>query len=200
MDKKTQTIETYNATALEMAKKFKDLGARVVDIDKGFSLVKKQNPAVLEIGCGDGRDASEILKRTNDYIGVDISSSMILIASKYVSRGNFVIADIEQYTFPSNLDLIFSFASLLHSDKEALREIFKAVYDALNDSGIFYVSLKYGEYGEVTKVDEFGTRTYYLYSPEDLTKISENLFEIIEEDIYELRGQKWFTIIFKKIV
>ena len=35
-----------------------------VDLEETFNLVGKKNPKVLEIGCGNGRDAREIIKRT----------------------------------------------------------------------------------------------------------------------------------------
>ena len=68
MKKKQQTIETYNATAENMAKKFSDIGTRVEDIIQVFSYIQKDIPKVVEIGCGNGRDASEILKHTPNYL------------------------------------------------------------------------------------------------------------------------------------
>jgi len=68
MDKKQQTIDTYNATAEQMAVKFSDLGPRMSDIQRAFSYVMKFAPRVMEIGCGNGRDAQEILKHTDQYL------------------------------------------------------------------------------------------------------------------------------------
>ncbi|HVU75525.1 MAG TPA: class I SAM-dependent methyltransferase [Candidatus Paceibacterota bacterium] len=194
MNKKEQTIATYNATAGEMAKKFRGIGARVADIEKAFSFVGAEDPQVLEIGCGDGRDAQEILKRTKRYLGIDISSAMVSEAKRYAPEGRFEVADVESYEFPSGLDVIFSFASLLHSDKDAVRSVLARAHEALNDNGIFYISLKHDEYGEVTKTDEFGTRTYYMYSPELIEELAGDAYETAYKDEQELRGQRWFTI------
>ena len=71
---KHQTIDTYNKTARAHSQKFEDYGAREDDVERAFSYINRQNPKVVEIGCGDGRDAVEILKRTNDYVGVDLST------------------------------------------------------------------------------------------------------------------------------
>lgn len=198
IDKKTQTINTYNTTASAMAKKFDNIGARVDDIEKGFSFLQKNNPKVLEIGCGNGRDAKEILKHTNNYLGVDISKEMIKLAREYVPKGHFEVADIENYKFSNNIDLIFSFASLLHSSKEDIKNILNRAYLSLEDSGIFYISLKYAKYHKEDKTDEFGTRTYYFYTPEDIKKLSGDQYKVLYEGIQNLRGQKWFTIILQK--
>lgn len=102
MNKKQQTIDTYNATAGLMAEKFTGIGARVNDIIQAFSYVQKFAPKVVEIGCGNGRDAEEILKHTPDYLGMDVSSEMIRLAQKHLpeATNSFVVADVEGFEFP----------------------------------------------------------------------------------------------------
>ncbi len=198
MNKKEETIATYNATAPEMAKKFRGIGARIADIERGLALVGKENPNTLEIGCGDGRDAKEIVKRTDKYTGIDASSSMIDIARKYVPEGTFQVADIEEYVFPPRLDLVFAFASLLHADKENVRNILGRMRASLHTGGIAYISLKCGEYHEETRTDEFGTRTYYFYTPQLIKELAGESYSVVFEETMELRGQKWLTIVLRK--
>ena len=102
MTKKEQTIDTYNNNAQGFANKFDGMGARIHDIEATLALVPKENPNVLEIGCGNGRDAVEICKQTKNYAGLDISRKLIGLARKKVSRGRFEVADIETYTFPKH--------------------------------------------------------------------------------------------------
>lgn len=123
MSKKQQTIDSYNNSAQSLASKFDKQGARIANIEEVFDLVDKTNPVVLEIGRGNGRDAQEIVKRTNNYLGVDISSELIKIAEQNVPNGKFQIADFESYDFPENLDIVFAFASLIHADKDHFSSI-----------------------------------------------------------------------------
>lgn len=197
MDLKKQTIETYNESVGALAKKFANFGPRVKDVKRGFSYVQKGNPSVLEIGCGYGREAGEILKLTDQYLGIDISGEMIKMARGKVPNGNFTVADIEDYIFPKHLDIIFSFASLLHSDKEHLQSILNRAYEALNQGGIFYISSKYDKYHSEVQNDEFGTRVYYYYTPDDIKKL-DTRYTVVWEDKHEHGGQNWFTIILKK--
>lgn len=198
MNKKEQTVATYNATALSMAKKFHNLGARTSDISETFKLIDKKNPVVFEIGCGSGRDAAEICKYTKNYLGIDISEKFVEIARKEAPEGLFKVADVENYTFPQELDIIFAFASLLHVPKESLRKVLKQGYEALNTGGVIRISLKYSDtYQEVTKEDEFGIRTYFFYSQTDMRELLEK-FTIIKNEINDLRGQKWLEILAKK--
>jgi tRNA G46 methylase TrmB len=63
MDKKNETIQTYDENAESMARKFNNIGVREEDLERFFDLVEnKDSPSVIEIGCGNGREAEEILK------------------------------------------------------------------------------------------------------------------------------------------
>ncbi len=196
---KLETLNSYNKGAKSLAEKFDSIGSRANDIKKAFSYFNdKRNLKVVEIGCGNGRDAKEIIKYTNDYLGVDFSEKLIEIAKQNVPETNFKIADIEEFSFPDNVDIIFSFASLLHSDKNKIKIIFERARNALNKGGIFYISLKYGGYHKETKNNSFGTRTYYFYTPELIARLTGDLYEVINKEYQSLRGQKWFTMVLRK--
>jgi len=198
MDNKTQTINTYNNSAQSLAKKFDSLGARTNDIKETLELVKIVTPHVLEIGCGNGRDAEEIVKFTDNYLGIDISEKLVELSRQKVSKGSFEVADIENYKFPKGLDVIFAFASLIHVPRESLQKILTDAYLALNDNGVMRLSMKYSDdYRETTKEDEFGIRTYYLYSKNDIEDLAVG-FIVFRNELNDLRGQKWLEIILQK--
>ncbi len=199
MDKKEQTIDTYDKSAQMLADKFDSLGSRLDDIKESFSLVNKTNPFVLEIGCGNGRDAKEIVELTNNYIGLDISEKLIELARRKVPKGTFAVADIENYNLPHGLDIIFAFASLIHVPKESLRKIIADSLLALNNNGVLRLSMKYADsYKEITKEDEFGIRTYYLYSEKNMQELAAG-FVIVKNKLNDLRGQAWLEIILQKL-
>ena len=195
MDKKIQTIDTYNKSAQALEKKFDDLGARIFDIEEVFKLLDKVNNKVVEIGCGNGRDAEEIIKRTNDYVGIDISTELIKLAQKKVPKGKFLVADVTSFEFPEKIDIVFAFASLIHVNKEDLINVLDKIHKSLNSKGILRMSMKYSdEYKEVTKEDEFGVRTYYHYSKNDIKELAYK-FHLVKNDENDLRGQKWIEIL-----
>ena len=201
MDKKQQTIDVYNATAESMTKKFAGFNVRTADISHAFSYIQKDIPKVVEIGCGNGRDAREILRYTSDYLWMDISGEMIRLAKESLpeAASKFVVADVEEFEFPQWIDIIFSFASLLHTPREKLQKVLWEMLLALNPGGIAFISLKHSDvYEEFTKTDEFWTRTYYYYCPQDILDISGDKYSWHKVDHQNLRGQKWFTIILWK--
>jgi SAM-dependent methyltransferase len=198
MDKKRQTMETYDRSAAALAEKFNAVGVRGDDVTRAFSYLSVKNPKVLEIGCGNGRDAVEILKHTSDYLGVDYSQGLLDIARQYVPNARFERADVEEYNFPSGLDAIFAFASLLHSNKETLGEVLNRAYQTLNEDGIFFISLKKGTYTEETKNEEYGTRTFYYYEPKDIRELVAGRYKVVHENVQTLRGQDWLEMILQR--
>lgn len=199
MNNKTQTLQTYNNQAAAMAAKFGAIGVRSADIQKGFSYLHQENPFVLEIGCGSGRDATEILKHTNQYLGMDASVEMLKLAQEANPEAHFVLADIEAFEFPTSIDLIFAFASLLHSDREAVREIFGRAKAVLKPGGIYYISLKEAsEYQEVQVEDQFGTRTFYYYTPTLIQELAGTGYQTVWEDHQKIGTQDWFTLVLKR--
>jgi SAM-dependent methyltransferase len=198
MDAKWQTVDTYNRSAEALARKFNAIGGRVENIDKVFSLIAKERPFAFEIGCGNGRDAAEILKRTDRYLGIDISEKMIGLARVQAPGGAFEVADIESYEVPEGIDAAFSFASLLHSDKAAVSGVFARVHAALSGGGLFFVSLKNAPYQERVQIDEFGTRTFYYYALDDIRELAGEGFKLLWQDEPVHGRQKWADVLLQK--
>ena len=88
------TLETYNRAAKGYAEKFAGVGNRVAHINAAFKASGKENPAVLEIGCGDGRDALEICRLTKQYLGIDPAKEMIVLAREKVPTGRFNVVGV----------------------------------------------------------------------------------------------------------
>ena len=199
MSTKEQTVGTYNAQAAALAKEFNDTGARTQDMEKAFGFFPSAGDLrVLEIGCGNGRDAAEIVKHTAHYIGMDIAEELLKIARTNMPTATFVLGDIETYAFPATLDVIFAFASLLHSPQEQVLDVLRHAHAALVDGGIFYISLKEGEYREHTKHEAYGPRTFYYYTPQLIEELAGKGYETVLTERQHLRNQDWFTIALRK--
>jgi hypothetical protein len=61
------------------------------------------------------------------------------------------------------------------------------------------MSLKFGEYQEDTRTDEFGTRTYYYYTPEIIEELAGDKFQTVFEERKNLRNQEWFSVVLQKL-
>jgi len=196
---KAQTVDTYNASAETIAAKFDQMGSRIADVRKAFSYVTAEKPRVVEIGCGNGRDAEAVLQCTDSYVGFDISEKMIALARAKVPHATFEVADTETYAFPKGPDVVLFFASLLHSPKEAVRSILANVRESLTDGGIILLSLKEADaYREETVEETIGTRTFYLYTPAVIQEAAGDGYETVHESHQDKGRWKWFTLILRK--
>lgn len=194
-----KTIQSYDRYASELAEKFDKLGPRVNDIKKIFSLSKKKNPRVLELGCANGRDAIEIIKYSSNYTGVDASGELLKIAKKRLPQGKFICREFHRLNFPDkSFDIVIEFASIMHYGKDDLEKIFHNIHRWLNIDGLLLISMKQGKYSKFMSRG-FGERKQYSYEINDIEKMTKGLFKIIDIGQQNLRGQDWFTIILEKI-
>jgi predicted TPR repeat methyltransferase len=195
-----QTIDTYNKSAKELADYFRGIGSRVNDIELGLRLAGNPKAAkVIEIGCGDGRDARAIVERSDSYIGFDISSELIKLAREYVPTAKFEVADAVTFDYPGGQDVVFAFASLLHLDREELQKVFLAVTEALRSGGVFYMSLKYApEYQEYIKEDSYGRRLFYLYDEKTIQSLAGTDYKQVYIKRQTHGKTEWLEIAFRK--
>lgn len=192
------TVATYNLAADSYSEKFAGIGARTGDIKKAFETCGKENPKVLELGCGDGRDAGEICRLTNNYKGIDISDALIAIAKKKLPELDFEVANMEAFDFTEPVDIIFAFASLLHVDKDHFKVILDKAHEALSDGGVFYISVKYGPYkGAQVVTDQHGDRTFYFYEESDIRELATK-YAIVETRKVSIGSTPWLDVMLQK--
>jgi SAM-dependent methyltransferase len=189
MSKNQKTIEAYNRNAQFYANKFDSYGVRTGDIDRALKLNKSTLNKVLELGCGNGRDAQYIISRVgaDNYIGIDASKGLIDLAKKKVPEGEFQTKDMryidvsfqKNWQAPDTSGIIISFASVLHLKHGELEEMINKCHKWLKIGGILYISTKYGGYREL-EIENLGDKKYYYpYKPEDIIGMAGGAFETV---------------------
>lgn len=194
-----ETVATYNKAAEAYKDRYTAMGARVEDVDRGFSFCETDTPFVVEVGPGNGREAAVIVSRSGKYLGIDISDAMVQLARDRLPDVEFVVGDIATYALTSDVDIIFAFASLLHLSRDAMTLVLDKCVNSLRPGGVLYISLKRRQrYCDEVKVDSHGPRHFYYYSKRDILAIKPNTLECIHYDEQRHADEDWFTIVFKK--
>lgn len=197
-----ETLATYNRHPSEFAAYFRGIGPRVKYIEQALNFAGKSDGSadVLEIGCGDGRDAVEIVKRTKTYKGIDYSVGLIGLAKETLPDIDFKVCDMRTFTYPEeSYDVVFSFASLLHMPKEDVRALIQKIALSLRKGGVFFVSLKYApEYKKLWKEDAQGMRQFYLYNPELITALSVGYLKVVDTSRSMVGQTQWFEMVLQK--
>lgn len=119
--------ETFNADMLSIVERF------LVHIpDKG---------AILDLGCGSGRDSGYFVARGYEVYGIDGSEKMIEHARRILGD-RAVLTTFDAYSSDKLFDGIWASASLLHVPYEELPDIISKYRDMLGVGGVFYMSFK----------------------------------------------------------
>ena len=196
-----QTIETNNKSEEKLAEYFKGVGPRTEHIELALELagVSDGSGHVVEIGCGDARDAEEIIPRVASYIGFDPSTEMLRIARKRLPNTQFVLADSLSFEYPTQLDVVFAFASLIHSGPDTNRLAIARIKNALRVGGIAMINVRIRDvYSFETQTDQFGTRVYYYYTPELLAELAGPDFTIARESQFQIGTNTWLTLALRR--
>ena len=91
---------------------------------------------------------------TFEVVGIDFSPKMIDMARQLVPRGSFHIMDIEELDFPEeSFHGAWANCSLLHIPKLKIANIFQKIHMILMPKGLFYLSVKQNQEGEVFEPD-----------------------------------------------
>jgi SAM-dependent methyltransferase len=134
------TLEFYRRNAESYAAWAKGPSARLI----GFLGLLAEGGSILELGCGSGSHAAEMLARGFVLRATDGSPEMAEIASR---RLNHPVATMrfDELTESDAYDGVWASACLLHVPKADLAGILMRIYRALKARGVFYASYKAGE-------------------------------------------------------
>lgn len=108
----------------------------------GFEkLLLKQLPpgaSILELGCGTGHLARQLLQRGFRVNALDGSEAMLQYARQNAPEGHFTLGDVRSFRFPPQFHGVLSTGTLNHVMTLAdLTEVFRNAHEALLDNGLF---------------------------------------------------------------
>jgi ubiquinone/menaquinone biosynthesis C-methylase UbiE len=178
------TVDAYN----KIAKEFNTRNSAIV-YGKEYQTFKEligSGNKIIEIGCGTGRDAEELVKLGFDYTGIDASEGMLEIAQEKVKEGKFKIGDFYTLDFlPETFDGFWAAASFLHVPKKDMDIVLSEAYRILKNRGVGFISLKQKtlmDEGVIKETKAGGIERYFaFYEKNEFKNILErNKFEVID--------------------
>ncbi|KAL8241760.1 hypothetical protein R6Q59_012062 [Mikania micrantha] len=155
---------TYSCAIFES----EDEDLKTAQMRKISSLIKKakveKHHDVLDIGCGWGGFAIELVKQTGcKYTGITLSKEQIKYAESKVKEANlqdhitFLLCDYRQLP-NTKYDRIISCEAIEHFGHEYYEEFFRCCESALTDDGIFvlqFISVQDAKYDEFRRTPGF---------------------------------------------
>lgn len=179
----------------------------------------KETPTkkILEIGCGQGRDATHFSQVGYEVDAFDISENAIKFVNQIKEIMNFTnlnafVHDIEKpLPYPSEyFDFVYSNLALQFFDLSSLDKIFQNTVKLMKKNSMFLFSTKkkgdkYYQFGKKISDDAFEHQgiVRYFYDSETLKNILSNHFDVIQidSDIHtnlDSSVSVWWKILVKK--
>ena len=192
-----ETINYYNQNAVRFT--VETVQVNFESTQKRFVGKLPAGAAILDFGCGSGRDTKYFLSQGYQVDAVDGSAELCRLAGEYtgVNVKNMLfheLAEVERY------DGIWACSSILHLPPEELADVMRKMVTALKHNGIIYASFKYGTFaGErngryFTDMTE-DTFAYFIKQIKNV-KIEE---QWITSDVRpEWSDEKWLNLILRK--
>jgi SAM-dependent methyltransferase len=175
------TLEFYRRNAASYAAWPKAPSTRL----SAFLGMLPQGGSILELGCGAGNHAAEMLARGFVVRATDGSPEMAEEASKRLNHPVEAMR-FDQLDEHDAYDGVWASACLLHVPRDELAGILTRIHRALTSQGVFYASYKIGE---GAGRDSLGR--YYNYpSPEWLqaTYAAAGTWQTLKSDTSEIKG------------
>ena len=95
---------------------------------------------VLDIGCGEGKDAIYLAEKGYDVTAFDITENGIRKTKKLASERNVevnaFIADINDFEIEEKFDIIYSTGTIQYLDDDKIDAFFEKVKNMTNDNGL----------------------------------------------------------------
>lgn len=140
---------------------------------------KKVKGPILEVGCGTGRIYLELLKKSLDVYGFDISKAMIerLKEKANNKKLKLKVADMKSFKYPFKFNLIIvPFRTfLLNTSQEDQIKTLKNIYIHLKKGGRLILNFYYPDPALLSQTPDLkknsGTGTYFSDKPNQITRM-----------------------------
>ena len=195
MDKTLSYYNTNTSSFIESTQ-----SVQMTEAWNRFTLKLAPSSLILDFGCGSGRDTKYFLEHGFKVDATDGSSELCAAASKFTG---ITVRQVlfQNWKSEQKYNGIWACSSILHLNKQELKQVIVNLKDALLPSGIFYTSFKYGNFEGVRNGRYFTDMTESSFT-ELINEVSG--LEIIEEWITSdvrpgKKEEKWLNVILKKI-
>ena len=192
-------IEYYNKYASkifeetveeEVAEKFRDEFLSYLD----------EGDAILDLGCGSGRDSLDFYERGYDVTPLDGAEEMCRLAEVHTDL-EVLCEKYEDMDFDDAFEGVWAREAFIHVPKDEIAGVLQKVREALTRKGVFYTCVSEGEF------EGFSGELYYSdYEKEELEEILTDcgfkvleIWEVRDDDVrrgYE--GKGWIHVLAQK--
>ncbi len=195
------SIDYYNRFASEYYEK--TVNVTMQEQLKQFMELLPIGGAVLDLGCGSGRDSLFLVEEGFDVTSLDGAKKMCELAQIHVGQ-EVLNLTYDQLDFNEVFDGIWACASLVHEDPDKLSVTLQRVFDCLKSEGVMYMSFRYGDF-----IGFNSDINFYAYTEDTFHSVLEQCREkqnieiidvfITKDSRQEFLDNEWINIYIRKL-
>lgn len=195
--KKNQTIQYYDQNATDFVENTRNVDFHVIQDE--FLRKLPEGAAILDLGCGSGRDTKYFLEHGYQVNAIDGSAELCALASEYTGIPVRCLL-FQEWNEREVYDGIWACSSLLHLSYGELDEVLYRIENALRPQGILYMSFKHGVFE-----GERNDRYFLDFTEEKMDQLLKNhtglrlLRSFYTEDVRPDRKEEWLNLFLQKI-
>ncbi len=193
-DEEEITKKSYDKHGRAWARKYKDEEF----YKKEYSKLKSLLPGgrVIDIGCGSGRDAKVLIGLGYDYVGVDISDTLLDICKQKLPKAEFLKSSVYDLSFSDKFDGFWCTAVLLHVPHARIDEAMVSIESVIRPGAVGFLTIKDGAGEELEDFEIEGenlTRFYAYWSRDDFEDVlKKHQFKIVDYNYRPVNSrQQW---------
>ncbi|MEK7465467.1 MAG: class I SAM-dependent methyltransferase [Patescibacteria group bacterium] len=182
------TLESYENLALTRSKVINSTPFNRDFWRPEFEKFRKLLPAgrVLDIGCGNGREALLFMDAGYEYTGIDLSQGMLTEARQLAPQAKFLNMNMYNLAFPADrFDGIWNCCTLFHAPKSRVHSALREVRRISRKGAIAFFVVKAGN-GE-RMVEDFrggNERLFSFYNEMEFADLLEaHGFDVLESSL-----------------
>lgn len=191
------TKESYDSVAARWADTHKMPKFWQESFDKFYELLPSGR--VLEIGCGSGRDARELIEHGYKYMGTDISAPQLEQARQNNPGAFFEQVNLYDLDFQEQFDGFWAAAVLIHVPKNRIDEAIEAIKRNMKAKAVGFIAMKEGEGERIETKDYLEDTPYYFvyWQRSEFREVlkSHGMSSLYEGYIPMSERSKWLTYI-----
>ncbi len=191
------SLDFYSENARDFFKRTVELDLSVLYAE--FLPHIPEGGAILDAGCGSGRDSRHFLENGFAVHAFDAAPDLAERASKYIEQ-RVEVVDFASFKSTQQYDGIWACASLLHTAPADLPAVIENLASFMKTGGVFYMSFKYGT-GETAR----GNRRFTDMDEAGIDSLARALASLrlkkswATQDLRVKRvGEKWMNTLWMK--
>lgn len=173
-----------------------------IDMREFYPMILKHisvGGSILDVGFGSGRDSIYFKKHGYTVYAIDPCEEFVEHLKKYDLKHVFQKSVLE-IDYVDKFDAVWASASLLHLNKDEMKEALIKLRNAVKTNGIIFVSFKYGTF---EGLDELGRYVKYINDETLLDILSGTNLYFKDKRLVDDKTRKdlkWIDIVLKKEV